>query len=56
VVPESDEPPEPAPAMRDTLPATDGGNAPVVEQAEEPVPDLEAAPEELRRRDEESGS
>jgi hypothetical protein len=39
-------------------PATDGGNAPVGEQAPEAVPegDLDAVREELRRRAEESGS
>lgn len=36
--------------------ATDGGNAPVVEKAEEAAPDLESVREELRRRNDGSGT
>ncbi len=41
-----------------TVPASDGGNAPVVEAAPEPEPgnDLESIRDELRRRNEENGS
>lgn len=55
VVPESSESQEPALMSGDALPATDGGNAPVVERAEDPVTDPGAVHEESRRRDEESG-
>ena len=52
VVPEVDEQDMSAPSQGDALPATDGGNAPVMQAApvEEETTDLEDIREELRRR------
>ena len=58
VVPEFDTTNQPTETYGDTLPAVDGGNAPVAEPApeEEPATDLDSVREELRRRSEEDGN
>jgi hypothetical protein len=56
VVPEATEEPDTLDASAEAPPATDGGNAPVVESAPEPpASDLESIREELRRRNEDGG-
>ena len=54
VIPENNVPDEPSAARATTLPATDGGNAPVQESQSEVTPtDLESIRDELARRNEE---
>lgn len=58
VVPDMQTTNQPTQRSGDTLPAVDGGNAPVAEPApeEEPAADLDEVREELRRRNEEDGN
>lgn len=58
VVPEAETSDQPTQTYGDTLPATDGGNAPVVQAVpEEDQPaDLDSVREELRRRNEDDGN
>jgi len=58
VVPDAEILDQPTETYGDTLPAVDGGNAPVAEPApeEEPASDLESVREELRRRSEEDNN
>ncbi len=56
----ADEPPvifdEPVRAYSDSVPASDGGNAPVMKSEPEPETDLNSVRDELRRRQEESSN
>lgn len=47
---------EPVRGYNDSVPATDGGNAPVVNAQQEPETDLNSVRDELRRRQEESSN
>lgn len=58
VVPKSEVPDQPSASHGDTLPAVDGGNAPVAQPVpeDEPASDLDDVREELRRRSEEDSN